>query len=160
VHWVNDMKRPAVVTAVIVIHLLAALALIGLSLYLLWLARSPETLGEQDAASAVQGLKIGAMVLAIPALLWMPGAYGMWKHRVWGWWLTLITGMGTASVLLYSAIDDGWHQLEADAAAVTTLFVILPLLLLFPQVRKYYRKPQGDPPAAIDTVQGMTHTTS
>jgi hypothetical protein len=80
--------------------------------------------------------------------------YGMWKHRRWGWWLTLVTGMTMASVLIYSAIDDGWNALDIEDASATAAFLLLPLLLFLPGVRKYYRQPQNDPSAAIDPIQG------
>jgi uncharacterized membrane protein (DUF2068 family) len=152
-------KRPMMVTTVVIVHLLVTLGIMAIILYLLWLTRSPELLQESDAADPIHGLKIGAMVLAIPVTLLAPGIYGLWKRRVWGWWLAMVAGVGMASVFLYSAVDDGWRRLEADDAAVTGVFMILPLLLLLPGVRKYYRKHQGDPPAAIGTVPGITHTT-
>jgi hypothetical protein len=155
------MKRPAIVTATIAIHILIALCLIGLSLYLLWLTRSPEILSDKDSAEAIRGLKIGAFVLTLPAAGWLPGIFAMCKHRIWGWWLTLVTSVGLASAFLYSTIDDGWHRrLEADDAAITAICVALPILLLLPQVRKYYRKPQADPPSAIGQVSEIAPTTS
>lgn len=153
------MKRPSTVSLVIGVHVLATLALIGLILYLLWLTRSPEILAENDAASAIQGLKIGAMVLAIPSALWIPGLWAMWKRRSWGWWLTLITGVGTASVLVYSMIDDGWKSLDPEDAAFTAAIVILPVSLLLPQVRKYYRRSQPSSSPDLPAVHEITPTT-
>ena len=134
-----ETRRPGIVTVAIVLHSAAVIFLISLGIYLLWLARSPEILREQDAADAVRGLKMGALAVTIPALFWIPGVYAMWRRRGWGWWLTLITGAGTASVLIYSAIDDGWHALDMDDVTVTAVFLALPLILLWPRVRKYYR---------------------
>jgi hypothetical protein len=153
-------RCPAVVIGVVTVHVLVTLSLIAIIFYLLWLTRSPEILEDKDSADAIHGLKIGATVLAIPVVFWLPGLYGMRKRKLWGWWLTLVTGLGMASVFVYSMIDDGWHSLNAEDAAITATFAVLPLLLLLPQVRKYYRKPQADPPAAIDTVQRIPHTTS
>ena len=154
------MKRPPSVTGAITIHFLATFTLIGLSVYLLWLARSPDILNDKDAVSAIQGLKIGALILGIPAVLWMPGLFGMWKRKSWGWWLTLITGLGTASVFVYSMIADGWNALDRDDAAVTAVFVIFPLLLLLPPVRKYYRHNQSDSSPAISKIQEIAPTNS
>ena len=154
------MNRPPTVIAVITIHLLATIALVGLCLYLLWLTHSPEILSDKDAPSAIQGLKIGALILGIPAVLWIPGIYAMWKRKRWGWCLTLITGLGTASVFVYSMIDDGWKALDPEDASVTAAFAILPLLLLLPRVRKYYRHTQSNPSPAMGNVQEITPTTS
>lgn len=149
-------KRPAIVTAVIAIHTAAAIFLVGLSFFLLWLTRSPEILWDQDAASTIQGLKIGAFAVVLPALFWLPGIYGMWKRRAWGWGLTLMTGMSTALILLYSAVDDGWARLDVEDATVAGVCLILPLFMLLPQVRKYFRPPQSEVAPVLDVVQGNT----
>ena len=153
-------RHPAVVIGVVTVHMLVILGLIAIILYLLWLTRSPEILRDKDSADAIHGLKIGAIVLSIPVVIWLPGLDGMRKRQLWGWWLTLVTGLGMASIFVYSMIDDGWHSLNAEDAAITATFAVLPLLLLLPQVRKYYRTPQADPPAAGGTVQRIPHTTS
>jgi hypothetical protein len=154
------MSRPRSVTAVITIHAVATMALIGLCVYLLWLTHSPEILSDKDAASAIQGLKIGALILGIPAALWIPGIYAMWKRRRWGWWLTLITGLGTASVFVYSMIDDGWKAVDPEDASANAAFAILPILLLLPKVRRYYRHSKSNPSPAMGNVPEITSTTS
>ena len=154
------MSQSRSVTAVIIIHAVATIALIGLCVYLLELTHSPEILSDKDAATTIQGLKIGALILGIPALLWIPGIYAMWKRKRWGWWLTLITGLGTASVFVYSTIDDGWKGLDPEDASVTAAFAILPLVLLLPQVRKYYRHTTSNPLPAMGNVQEVPPTAS
>jgi hypothetical protein len=152
------MSQSRPVTAVIIIHAVATIALIGLCVYLLWLTHSPEILSDEDAASAIQGLKIGALILGIPVVLWIPGLYAMWKGKRWGWWLTLITGLCTASVLVYSIIDDGWKAIDPDDVAVTAAFTIPPLLLFLPQVRKYYWHTNSNPSPAIVPVIASTNS--
>lgn len=149
-----NSKRPTVVTTVVATHLLAIFGLIAIVCYLLWLTRSPEILKDKDAADAIHGLKLGALAVALPVAFWVPGIYGMWKRRLWGWWLTLITGLGIAAILVYSMIDDGWTALDSEDATTTAAFVLLPLLLLLPGVRKYYRQLQSDPSGAIDPIPG------
>ncbi len=154
------MKRPAIVTATIAIHILMTLCAVALSVYLLQLTRSPEILADKDSPDAIRGLKIGAFFLLFPLAGWLPGIFAMCKDLIWGWWLTLITSLGLASAFLYSTVDDArHHQLGADDATITALCVALPILLLLPQVRKYYRKPQAGPSSAIGQVSGIAPTT-
>jgi hypothetical protein len=133
-----------------------AMIFLGMSIYLVWLARSPETLRQEDAADTAQGLKIGALTLAALGIPWMVGSIAMWRGRVWGWWLTFLIALGMSSILIYSVIDDGWHALELDDATVTAVFLVFPLLLLLPQVRKYCRKTQSLEPVATQRMPQPT----
>ena len=130
------MRRPALVIAVNVMHLLLALGLTGVSIYLLILTRAPETLKEPDAADTIHGLLIGAGLLSTPAALLLFGAWGLWKNRRWGWWLAMITDVGILAALSYSMV--GENSVDWDDLAMTLCFVVCPILLLLPKVRKYF----------------------
>jgi hypothetical protein len=80
------MKRPVWVTTIIVVQSLLALGLFGLGIYLLWLARSAETLNEKDGAEAAHGLVIAAGIFAPIAFLYLVSVLGLWRARRWGWW--------------------------------------------------------------------------
>ena len=103
---------------------------------MLWLTRSPEILSEPDAADAIYGLKIGAAVLGVPALILLVAAIGLWRSKRWGWWLTLATDVAILATLVYSMLDE--NTVEWDEAALTVCFVFFPVLLLLPKVRKFY----------------------
>lgn len=141
------MKRPALVIAVNVIHLLLALGLAGLSIYLLILTRAPETLKEPDAADTIHGLLIGAGVLGIPSVLLFFGAWGLWKNRLWGWWLAMLSDVGMLATLAYSVV--GENSVDWDDLALTLCFAVCPILLLLPRVRKYFWGDRESQPSTI-----------
>jgi len=130
------MKRPAPVVVVNVVQTLLGLLLAGITVYLIVLTRSKETLAEQDAADAVRGLLIGALVLGIPAVITLIAAVGLWKGRFWGWVLSLATDVGMVAVLLYSLMDE--NEMDAEMLIMTAGFVVPLVLLLLPVVRKFF----------------------
>lgn len=133
---INTMKRSPLITVVIVLQTLLGLSLAGLTVYLVLLARSRETLAEPDAADTVRGLLIGALVLGIPAVITLIGAVGLWKGRFWGWALTLATDVGMLAVFVYSIV--GENDYEAGEIAIGAGLVGLVGLLLLPKVRMHY----------------------
>jgi hypothetical protein len=130
------MKRPMLITVVNVLQFLLGLSLAGLSVYLLTLTRSRETLADSDAAETVHGLLIGAAVLGVPAVVTLIAVWGLWKRRFWGWVLSLATDVGMSAVFLYSIVDE--NNWEADDLAFTAAFLVPTVLLLLPAVRKFY----------------------
>lgn len=130
------MKRPAPVVVVNVVQTLLGLLLAGITVYLIVLTRSRETLAEQDAADAVRGLLIGALVLGIPAVITLIAAVGLWKGCFWGWVLSLATDVGMVAVLLYSLMDE--NEMDAEMLVMTAGFVVPLVLLLLPVVRKFF----------------------
>jgi uncharacterized membrane protein (DUF2068 family) len=133
------MKRSPLISIVNALQLLLGSVLAGLSIYLVILSRSPETLADPDPAGTVHGLLIGAVVLGIPALITLIGVLGLWKRRFWGWVLSLATDVGTLAVLVYSMIDD--RDWEGDEIALAAGCVVAVVLLLLPAVRKFYWNP-------------------
>jgi uncharacterized membrane protein (DUF2068 family) len=131
-----NMKRSPLITIVNVLQSLLGLVLAGLTIYLLALTRSRETLADPDAADTVHGLLIGAAVLGIPALITLIAAWGLWKQRFWGWVLSLATDVGMLAVLIYSMIDE--RHRDGDEIALAAGFVGSTVLLLLPEVRKFY----------------------
>jgi hypothetical protein len=131
-----NMKRSLLLTIVIVFQFLLGLLLAGLTVYLLALTRSGEILADPDVADTVQGLKIGAAVLGLPALITLLAVWGLWKRRFWGWLLSLATDAGMVAVLAYSIIGD--HNFDGDTIALTAGCLMPAVLLLLPQVRKVY----------------------
>ena len=131
-----NMKRSPLITIVNVLQSLLGLALAGLTVYVLALTRSRETLAEPDAAETVHGLLIGAAVLGVPALITLIAAWGLWKRRFWGWALSLATDVGVLAVLVYNIV--GESDRDGDEITLAAGFVVPAVLLLLPKVRKYY----------------------
>ena len=130
------MKRPRLIIAVNIIHLLLALLLAGTSVYVLSLTRSPETLQEPDAADTIHGLVIGAAVLGAPALFLIAALLGLWRNKRWGWWLALVTDVVIVATLVYSMI--GQNSSDLTEPVWTLCFVVCAILLLLPMVRRFY----------------------
>jgi len=135
------MKRSPLITIVNVLQSSLGLALAGLTVYVLALTRSRETLAEPDAAETVHGLLIGAVVLGVPALITLVAAWGLWKRRFWGWALSLATDVGVLAVFVYNAV--GENDREGDEIALAASFVVPIVLLLLPAVREYFWNATG-----------------
>ena len=130
------MKRPPLIRVVIVLQFLLGLLLAGLTVYVLALTRSPETLAEPDKAETIHGLLIGAAVFGIPALVTLLAVFGLWKPRFWGWVLSFASDVGVLCVLLYSMIDE--RDLDSSESALAAVVVVPLVLLLLPGVRKFF----------------------
>jgi uncharacterized membrane protein (DUF2068 family) len=139
-------NRSTLVTCVVLYQLVVALGLLAISVFLMWLTRTQEALKGPDATEAVAGMKVAAMVVTVPAVVFVIAVFGMWKCRLWGWWLALVTGLAMLGMLLYSMIDEGWTYIERDDIIATATCFITPVLLLLPKVRKFYRaEPRAAP---------------
>lgn len=141
------MKRSVLTTGVTVVQLLLGLGLAGSCAYLLLLARS----SEMGQAGAAQGLEIAAGLIAPFGLLALAGAYGLWRNKLWSWWLALLVDLALVSLWVGSMIDDGWRDLDMTLVAFTLASLLPVVLLLVPGVRRFYWGKSGSqvpPPAA------------
>lgn len=132
----TPIRRSGWVGGVIVIQGLWMLALVGLPVYLLVLARSSAIVHGPDAADAAHGIRIGAAVITVPAVFAVVSTFGLWKERLWGWWIALLSNTLILGAMIYSTLDE--NSIDWDMAAVTVVSAILPILLLLPVVRKFY----------------------
>jgi hypothetical protein len=130
------VKRSGWVTGVVVIQALWMLALVALPIYLLLLARSSDILNGPEGKEAAHGLRMGAEVTAVPALFAIASWYGLWKRRLWGWWVALLSNTLVFGVLIYAIADE--NTIDWDMVAVTVVLAAMPILLLLPVVRKFY----------------------
>ena len=134
------MRRPVWVTSVIVLELLLGLFFAGICVYFVFLMRSPGMKQAPGAAAAVLGLRIAVGIIAPLALLVMVGAYGMTRRQPWGWWFAFVIDMMVAFIFVYSTFDDGWSSLDWEMMGLTAISIALIVLLLLPQVRRFYRR--------------------
>ena len=88
-------------------------------------------------ANAAHGIRIGAAVIALPAVLAIASSYGLWKEKLWGWWVALLSNTLMMGTLTYSIVDE--NTIDWDMVGVTAVSAVLPMLLLLPVVRKFYR---------------------
>jgi len=131
-----NMKPSPLITIVNVLQSLLGLVLAGLTVYLIALTRSRETLAEPDASETIHGLLIGAAVLGVPAMITMIAAWGLWKRQFWGWVLSLATDGGVLAVFVYNIV--GENDREGDEIALAAGLVVPIILLLLPGVRKFF----------------------
>ena len=132
----NAIKRSGWVTGAVVIQILWMVTLVALSIYLLILARSSGILNGPDGNDAARGLKIGAMVIALPAIFATVSTYGLWRGKLWGWWVALCGNTILSGILIYSMTDE--NTIDWDVVGLTLASAVLPILLLLPVVRKFY----------------------
>ena len=146
------MKRSPWVTGATVVQILVGVLLAGLSLFLLSLTRSTAILQEKDAAETISGLRIAACMFGPPALLVLASAYGMWKGKLWAWWLALLMDVGVVGACVYSMLDDGWQNVDWELVIFATVPLIAAILLLVPAVRGFYWRSGNSPlpPATVE----------
>lgn len=132
------MRRSGWVTGVTVIQLLLGFTLLGGSIYLLVLARSPEIVNDKDGTEAAHGLRIAAGLCAPLAVIYFASVCGLWKDKLWGWWLGFLLNLAAAGTLAYSVMDDGWSHSDANDIALPIVFIILLALFVIPAVRRHY----------------------
>src|SRR5258706_12000917 len=135
----TDMKRSPLISIVNVLQLLLGSVLAALSIYLVILSRSPETLADPDPAGTVHGLLIGAAVLGVPALITLIGVFGLWKRRFWGWVLSLATDVGTLAVFVFSMIHE--RELGSDEICPAAGGGLAVFLVLLPAGGKVFLGP-------------------
>jgi len=134
------MKRSGWITGAIVVQFLWGLVLLAGSLYLLALTRSSAIRNETDATEAISGLTIAAAFLFAPAFIALLSGYGLWKEKLWGWWMAVVGNLLLLGMLVYAMIDDGWNNIDWDLAAMTMGSAIVAIFLLLPEVRRFYWK--------------------
>src|SRR5215475_3608098 len=105
------MNRSVWITGVVVAQALWAFVLIVLAVIMVILAR----MATSDVAS---GLTIGAVTLAIPALLASVWWYGLWKGTVWGWWVALFTDVALLAVFFFFQAEDGIRDIDRGMVAM------------------------------------------
>ena len=130
------MKRPVLMTVIAILQSLLALPLAGTTVYLLWLAHSPEIQAESDAADAAHGIMIGAAVIAGPAIVLCIASWGLWTSKRWGWWMSVLINLGVVGILVYSTLDD--NSVDWEQISIAACFAVLAILLLLPKARKFY----------------------
>lgn len=136
-------KRFGWITGVVVLQFLYSLIMLALPVYLLVLTRASETRSSPDASEEISGLRVAAAVVGAPALLALVAWFGLWKEKLWGWWLTVLTDLGLVVIFGYSLIDDGWKNIDRDVVILTVFAMVPVVYLLLPGVRKFYWRVRG-----------------
>jgi len=147
------MKRSSWITGVVVLQLFYVLMLLALPVYLLVLTRTSAVRNAPGAAEDISGLKIGAAMLGGPALVVLAAWIGLWKEKLWGWWLTVLIDLGLVGVFVYSLIDDGWRNIDWAVVVLALISLVPVIFLLVPKVRRFYWRGGASelPPIQLET---------
>jgi uncharacterized membrane protein (DUF2068 family) len=134
------MKRSVWAVGATALHVCGGTFLLGISSYL-WLLTLSSKIGQGANADKVRGLRNAASMLGVSGLLVIIGAYGLWKTKLWGWWLVFIVDLAWSSMFFYAIIDDGWANIHYDLVLRFAISLFLMLFLVLPRVRKsFWRK--------------------
>jgi hypothetical protein len=125
------VKRPVGIAGLLIVQGVWSVALLALVIYLFILS-----LTHRENAS---GLQVAGLIFALPALLIAIGWYGLWKGKLWGWWVACIADCGMAAVFVYAVIDDGWSMIDWALVAIAAFSLVLPVWLIMPATRRFYR---------------------
>jgi hypothetical protein len=131
------IRRSYLITGAVAVQLLYTLALLALPAYLLALTRTPAIHNGSDAADEISGLRVAAAVVGAPALIALIAWVGLYRGKLWGWLLTLLTDFGLLAIFGYSVADD-WADPDREVIALTLVSLVPVILLLLPAVSKFY----------------------
>jgi len=141
------MKRSALLASVTLMQLLLGVLFSGL--FILLLSLLPEVIPGQNAATAIWGLKVAAAIIGPLALLVLASLYGVWKGKLWGWWVAFVGDAALGGILIYSLIDDGWKNVDWTVVVLMAASMVALIFLLLPKVRRVYWH-SGDLPVATE----------
>jgi hypothetical protein len=127
----EDAKRSVWVTVSLVLQGLWTLALLGLAAYsLTFSVRYPRTARDSMAFalfSALQGLLVGI------------GWYGLWRRKLWGWWLACICSWAlTARAVYVAVVEVGWSMISWGHLGFIAYLLILPICVVMPATIRFY----------------------
>jgi uncharacterized membrane protein (DUF2068 family) len=130
------VKRSIWVTVSLVLQGLWTLTLLGLATdSLVFSVAHPENSRAPRAS---------ALVSALLGLLFGIGWYGLWRRKLWGWWLACICSWGFGARFVHVVLDviirNGWSVINRGLV-VPVCCLILPIWLVTPATRKIYWNP-------------------
>lgn len=127
----GSIQRPMVLIALVILTALLGASAIGIGLYFIVvdMSRPPGPMGGLLAL-------LGGMVL-VPGVFELMLAYGLWKLRMWSWWLSVIAhglvAVLVATILLFTAERSALYVL------ITVWLLAIEACLFTPQVRQAFR---------------------
>jgi uncharacterized membrane protein (DUF2068 family) len=129
------MKTRVIAVAALA-QLALALLLTGLTMCILFLMLSFGTLKHANTAQAAYGLAIGAAMFGIPGVASLFASWGLWKRRLWGWWLALLSNVALCGLFGLGVVADGPYEIDWTVVALAAICAGLTIFLLLPPVRR------------------------
>ena len=127
------MKRSGWISFVVVVQFLYALFLIALPIYLL-------------AMGDGWGVIFVSAALGGPGIVAFIGWVGLRKGKLWGWSVALFADFVMFGILIYSLLDDGWHNIDREMVGMTVLAGTISAAFFIPAVRRSYWQRVGTQP--------------
>ena len=122
--------RAKIVTAAALVQTAYAVIMAVLAWYSVAMAVGAKQTSGQVPRS---GLVAGAIVLAVIAVAYGVGAFGLWRARVWAWWWSLVAFGITLAALLWNIFVDK----DRDPDNWIAVWIIAAPMLLLTIARKY-----------------------
>src|SRR5579864_334460 len=129
------MKRSGCIRFVIVVQLLYSFFLIAVTVYLL-------------AVGDGWGVIFASAALGGPGIVALIGWLGLRKGKLWGWSVALFADLAMLGILIYSLINDGWHNIDGKMVGMVVLAGTISAALFIPAVRRSYWQGVAAQPAA------------
>jgi hypothetical protein len=131
-------KRSGWITVVVVLQFVYVLLLLVLPIYLMFLAGKFGVRNGFRPTEETKGLTIAAAIVGFPGFFALVGWLGLWRKKLWGWWLSVATDLGLVAMFVYSLIDDGWKDIDWDVVVLTGITLVPVIGLLLPRVKRFY----------------------
>lgn len=145
-------KRSGWITGVVVLQFVYVLLLLALPIYLMFLAGK---FGVRNGFRPTEETTIAAAIVGFPGFFALVAWLGLWRKKLWGWWLSIVTDLGLVTMFVYSLIDDGWKDIDWDVVVLTGITLVPVIGLLLPRVRRFYWGRDGS--SAAPVIEAVPH---
>lgn len=130
---IEVLKERPLITVLCILQLLAACRATATTILIIQTATSDYVRAMAHPDIMIRKLAFSSILMAGDSVLWYLSSIGLWRTRIWAWWLALVLNLLAAIVSLLVQVA-ALNQFLFDPLAALTL-----LLLLVPTVRKYFQ---------------------
>jgi uncharacterized membrane protein (DUF2068 family) len=139
-------KRSRWINVLVGFQFCYVLVLLALPVYLLALALKSGVQNGFHPTETTKGLSLAAAIVGIPGVFALVAWIGLWKQKLWGWWLSIVIDLALVAIFAYSVIDDGWKDIDWEVVGLTAIAILPVIGLLLPKVRRFYWSGAGSSP--------------
>ncbi|MGI9103379.1 MAG: hypothetical protein ACR2IF_13150 [Terriglobales bacterium] len=133
------MPRPRLVMTAAAVQTAYTILIGGTAAFCFVSARLVQKSGDRGAAQDAKWMLIAGCVVGVMALVYAIGAYGMWRSRRWAWWVSVLANVFVVVFILWDMFVD--RDRDPDNWVAIGIFTVPIVLLMFPGVRSFYRRP-------------------
>jgi len=136
----NDEAGRGRLKFLFVLQTLSGLFYLGCALFLLYLITTPQVRRGYDPASAVYGLRIGAVVCGILAAFALTSALGLRKKKIWAYRLGASIAWLMTAALAFGVWDD--KTVDWEMVWMMLPYLAMGIFFLLPGTRLQMRASQ------------------